>query len=91
MLELSDDEFDDFEDAAADIMQSMDAQNEGSLKDNIEIDGSYYKPAATPVIIDCDHERVAIPCLNKPNTKISWWGILKELIGKDITRVAMPV
>jgi hypothetical protein len=35
--------------------------------------------------------RVALPHLRNPSLKVSFWKILKDLIGKDLTRVSMPV
>jgi hypothetical protein len=32
-----------------------------------------------------------LPSRRDPNTKISFWTILKDLIGKDLTKVSMPV
>ena len=32
-----------------------------------------------------------MPCLNNPDASVSWWSVLKELIGKDINRISMPV
>jgi len=32
-----------------------------------------------------------LPSIKDPNKKISFWKILKDLIGKDLTKVSMPV
>lgn len=36
-------------------------------------------------------ERVELPFLKDPKQKISMWSILKEAIGKDLTKMSMPV
>jgi hypothetical protein len=38
-----------------------------------------------------NRERIALPCLNAPDQPFRLWTVLKELIGKDISRVSMPV
>jgi hypothetical protein len=34
---------------------------------------------------------VTLPHLRPPDQKISLWKILKEMIGKDLTKVSLPV
>jgi hypothetical protein len=34
---------------------------------------------------------VTLPHLRPPKLKVSFWTILKDLIGKDLTRITMPV
>jgi hypothetical protein len=36
-------------------------------------------------------ERVSLPALRPSNLKISVWQVLKDLIGKDLTKISMPV
>jgi len=36
-------------------------------------------------------EREELPFFKDPNIKISLWTILKESIGKDLSRIAVPV
>jgi oxysterol-binding protein 1 len=48
-------------------------------------DSSYYK------IVDLPNERAVLPKMRDPNQKVSVWQILKDLIGKDLTKVSMPV
>ena len=42
-------------------------------------------------ILDIDQERRSLPFLRDPNKKPSFWKILKDLIGKDLSKVSMPV
>lgn len=42
-------------------------------------------------MLDCNNERVGLPCLLDNSKAISWWSVLKELVGKDINRISMPV
>lgn len=34
---------------------------------------------------------MTLPVLRDPNLKVSFWQVLKDLIGKDLTKVSMPV
>jgi hypothetical protein len=44
------------------------------------------------ILTDCFEERIALPILRDPKIKSSaLWTILKDMIGKDITKVSMPV
>ena len=72
------DEEDDFEDAEeGNVAVSSDKQTK-TLKDVI--------------ILDCDEERIALPCLRDSKIKASTiWTILKDMVGKDITKYSMPV
>jgi len=36
-------------------------------------------------------ERVELPWLKDPSTKISLWAIIKDCIGKDLSKVSVPV
>ena len=40
---------------------------------------------------DVFEERMSLPALRDPNLKFGVWQVLKDLIGKDLTRVSMPV
>lgn len=40
---------------------------------------------------DVQDERVTLPYLRPPNMKVSMWALLKEFVGKDLTRISMPV
>ena len=62
-------------------------------KEDIIIVPVSIKPSAEDslIILDVEGERTTLPHLRPPNFKISFWSILKELIGKDITKVSMPV
>eukprot|EP00347_Sterkiella_histriomuscorum_P007059 403350406 len=42
-------------------------------------------------IQDVFEERLSLPHLRPPNQKISFWQVFKDLVGKDLTRVSMPV
>ena len=35
--------------------------------------------------------RTQLPFLKDPNQKVSVWSILKDAIGKDLSKIAMPV
>jgi hypothetical protein len=41
--------------------------------------------------VDEPLERDVLPWLKDPNAKISIWAILKDNIGKDISRISVPV
>jgi hypothetical protein len=44
------------------------------------------------IISDCEEERIALPILRDSKIKASTiWAILKDMIGKDITKYSMPV
>ena len=44
------------------------------------------------IITDCDEERIALPCMRDSRLKGSvFWQILKDLVGKDISKYSMPV
>ena len=61
-LELSDNEFDEFEDASGDgQVVALD------VDDAVEIDGSFYQLTQTPLVLDVYRERVALPCINSPD------------------------
>ena len=50
------------------------------------------KNLATAIISDCDEERIALPCIRDPRIKAgAMWSILKDMVGKDITKYSMPV
>ena len=42
-------------------------------------------------ILDVNEERLTLPHLRPPDFKISFWQVLKDLIGKDLTKVSLPV
>ena len=64
-------------------------------KDEIILVPASFKPWCysenSLIILDVLGERTTLPHLRPPNFKISFWSVLKELIGKDITKVSMPV
>jgi hypothetical protein len=71
------DELDDFEDAEEGVTVSHDKQMK-RIKDEI--------------ISDCEEERIALPCLRDSRIKASTiWTVLKDMVGKDITKYSMPV
>ena len=44
------------------------------------------------IINDCEDERIALPCLRDARLKGNvFWMILKDLVGKDISKYSMPV
>ena len=44
------------------------------------------------IIIDCNQERIALPILRDPRIKASTlWTILKDLVGKDLSKFSLPV
>jgi hypothetical protein len=77
------------------ILLNVDEEDELFLdaKDDIIIVPASIKPTAEDslMILDVEGERTTLPHLRPPNFKISFWSVLKELIGKDITKVSMPV
>lgn len=77
------------------ILLNVDEEDELFLdaKEDIIIVPASIKPTAEDslMILDVEGERTALPHLRPPNFKISFWSVLKELIGKDITKVSMPV
>ena len=36
-------------------------------------------------------ERLTLPHMRNPNQKVSVWQVMKDLIGKDLTKVSMPI
>lgn len=55
-------------------------------------DAEYLKKLSKTIIIDCDEERVALPCMRDTRLQGNvFWQILKDLIGKDISKYSMPV
>jgi hypothetical protein len=71
------DDEDDFEDAEEGVTISHDKQ---------------MKRIKNVIISDCEEERIALPCLRDSKIKTSTiWTILKDMIGKDITKYSMPV
>jgi hypothetical protein len=47
---------------------------------------------STQIVVDCPEERIQLPCLRDPRIKASaYWQILKDLVGKDISKYSMPV
>ena len=50
------------------------------------------KTLSEQLICDCDEERIALPILRNPKiTASTMWTILKDMVGKDITKYSMPV
>lgn len=79
MDELMLDDEDDFEDAEEGIVTTL--SHEKQMKRIKEV-----------IISDCEEERIALPCLRDSKIKASTvWTILKDLVGKDITKYSMPV
>jgi hypothetical protein len=74
----------------------LDPEEEDSFKDALTAVDFIYADqkviASNKCIIqDCYEERLTLPHLRPPSFKISFWKILKDLIGKDLTRVSMPI
>lgn len=44
-----------------------------------------------PVLNNHPSKRRQLPVLRDPNVKIDVWGLLKENIGKDLSKITMPV
>lgn len=42
-------------------------------------------------ILDIPQERLTLPHLRNPNTKVGIFQILKDLIGKDLSKISLPV
>lgn len=42
-------------------------------------------------ILDIPQERVTLPHLRNPNTKVGFFQLLRDVIGKDLSRVSLPV
>jgi hypothetical protein len=40
---------------------------------------------------DEPEERESLPWLKDPNAKVSIWAIIKDSIGKDISKISVPV
>jgi hypothetical protein len=79
MDETMQDYEDEFEDA------------EEGVVTNISID-KQMRRVKEVIISDCEEERIALPCLRDSKIKASTiWTILKDMIGKDITKYSMPV
>lgn len=45
----------------------------------------------TFLLADVSEERLTLPHLRPPNQKVSMWALLKDLIGKDLTKISMPI
>jgi hypothetical protein len=79
------------------VYDILNVDEEGELfldtKDEIILVPANIKPISgnSIVILDVEGERTTLPHLRPPNFKISFWTVLKEAIGKDITKVSMPV
>ena len=75
---LLEEDLDDFEDAEEGVVT---LSHEKQMK------------VLTDVIIsDCEEERIALPCLRDSKIRASTiWTILKDMVGKDITKYSMPV
>ena len=72
-----DDEFEDAQEGPVTMMLS---------------DSEQMKQLKQAIITDCDEERIALPCLRDARLKGSAiWQILKDMVGKDITKYSMPV
>lgn len=51
-----------------------------------------YDGSESIVILDINQGyRISLPHLRNPSQKISFFKILKEMIGKDLTKVSLPV
>lgn len=62
-----------------------DAQDEIILSDQITENRSR-------IILDGVSEvRVTLPAIRPPNFKISFWSIIKDVAGQDLTRITFPV
>ena len=44
-----------------------------------------------PVLKNTPSQRTALPCRRDPNARLNVWELLKSNIGKDLSRIAMPV
>ena len=75
---ILEEEDDDFEDAEEGLVTVSEDKQMKILKDLI--------------ILDCEEERIALPCLRDFKIKASTiWTILKDMVGKDISKYSMPV
>lgn len=55
-------------------------------------DADYLKKLSKTIVLDCDEERIALPCMRDTRLQGNvFWQILKDLIGKDISKYSMPV
>ncbi len=43
------------------------------------------------IIAGVYEERLTLPSLRPPGYKVSFWTILRECIGKDLSRITMPI
>lgn len=80
-----DDDDEEFEDASE--------GNEDNLTNSSTVsEDKHMKKLATRILVDCPYERLQLPLLRDPKIKASaYWQILKDLVGKDITKYSMPV
>lgn len=73
------DDEDDFEDAEEGVVTTLSHDKQ-------------MKRIKDVIILDCEEERIALPCLRDSKIKASnLWHVLKDSIGKDITKYSMPV
>ena len=85
--EFEDLEFNDFDDAddgetPEDLRKSI---FDGNLENAKVIEGiGYLRYTQHPQVLECNYERVGLPCLTDNSKAVSWWSVLKELVGKDI-------
>lgn len=47
--------------------------------------------ASIGVRIDDPKERLQLPWFKDPNIKLGLWAIIKDNLGKDMTKIAVPV
>ena len=80
-----DDEDEEFEDASE--------GNEDNVTNSSTVsEDKQMKKLSTRILVDCPCERLQLPILRDPKIKASaYWQILKDLVGKDITKYSMPV
>ena len=72
-----DDDEDEFEDAQDDVH---------------EYEGPQMKASSSVIISDLTEERLSLPCERDNRLKpAAIWTILKDMVGKDITKYSMPV
>lgn len=85
-LMLDDDEFDEFEDATEAPL--VEASEESKVS---EMEGSIVKPLSTRILIDVGVERVSLPGRDQKIKQNALWTIMKDMVGRDVTKISLPV
>lgn len=86
---------DDSEDDDSAFYDALETMQEKMMYQSIRIplESMSHEESKSSTRVDDDEplERDVLPWLKDPNAKISIWAILKDNIGKDISRISVPV